>query len=161
MASKVTFNSKKLLRLQQDATLRGIEMLTFSFQKRLRKMLNKPGTGKTYRSGKNGKNTHQASSPGQPPAPRTGRLRDSWVAGRRKRIRKPGKVGISLTQGPSFQKAAKYAGALEYGVPSRGLKKRPFIKPTIKFFRGTRAQRIFSSVFKREIAKINQRGPHG
>ena len=159
MASKVTFNSRTLARLQQDAALRGIEMLTFSFQKRLRKMLNKPGTGKIYRVGKKG--THQASSPGKPPAPRTGRLRDSWVAGRRKKIRKPGKIGISLTQGASFAKAVKYARSLEYGDPSRNLKKRPFIKPTIKFFRGTRAQRIFASVFRREIAKINRRGPHG
>ena len=159
MPSKVVFNTVKLQRLQQDAAIKALQILTISFQKRLRKTLNKPGSGRIYRVGKTG--THQASAPGQPPAPRSGRLRDSWVAGRKRQIHKPGKVGIRLTQGSSFQKAVKYAYSLEYGDKSRRLKKRPFIAPTIKFFRGTRAQRIFASVFRREVAKINQRGPYG
>ena len=156
MASKVTFKTNKIRQMNQRATLKGLEALTFSFQRRVKKMLSKPGTGKK----KSGQKYAPSVSP-NPPAVQTNRLRNSWVAGRKKRTTRPGKVSILLSQGAGFADAAKYGYILEKGLGNLKGKKREFIKPTIKLFRGGRAQRIFSSVFRREIAKINQRGPHG
>jgi len=156
MASKVTFSTNKLKRLNQRATMKGLDALTFSFQRRVKKMLSKPGTGEK----KSGQDYAPSVSP-NPPAKQTGRLGNSWVAGRKKRKTGPGRVSIFLSQGASFADAAKYGYILEKGLGNLKGKKRPFIVPTIKLFRGQRAQRIFSSVFRREIAKINKRGPYG
>jgi hypothetical protein len=156
MASKVTFSTNKLNRLNQRATMKGLDALTFSFQRRVKKMLSKPGTGRK----RSGQNYAPSVSP-NPPAVQSGRLRNSWVAGRKKRKTRPGKVSIFLTQGAGFADAAKYGYILEKGLGNLKGKKREFIKPSIKLFRGGRAQRIFSSVFRREVAKINKGGPYG
>ena len=152
MASKVRFSSRKMRKQNTEAVYKGLDMLAFSFQRRLKKMLSKPGGGE-----KKPWHINAPSLEGQPPAKQTGRLGNSWSAGKRRRKVKFGKPVISLTQGTGFGEAVKYAAILE--DPKRH--NRPFIVPTVRLFRGSRAQRIFSSVYLKHLSRINRTGPHG
>lgn len=49
----------------------------FFVQDKIKERLNRPGTGKWYKS-KTGFGTHRASRPGEPPAPDRREYRDSW-----------------------------------------------------------------------------------
>lgn len=85
----------------------------------------KGGTGRTYRRGKNV--THRASSPGQPPAVDTGRLRSSitYEIGTQGRVL-VARVGTNV----------EYAKHLELGT-SR-MRPRPFLRPALAKVKGTR-----------------------
>jgi len=156
MASKVKFNSKSINRKNQEAVFKGLTILTFSFQKRLISTLSKPGTGVK----KSGDKYPPSVSP-NPPAVQTGRLRNSWKAGVKRKTKKRGNPMVIFNQGSGFGKAVKYAAILEKGGSKTFLKRRPFIKPTLHFFRGKRASTIFSSVFFKELKKLDKAGPHG
>tara|TARA_Y100000114_G_scaffold153949_1_gene174976 strand:- start:138 stop:608 length:471 start_codon:yes stop_codon:yes gene_type:complete len=156
MASRVRFSSRTISRLNEDAALKALNLLTIFFQKRLRKRLNKAGTGRLYPL-----NTVRSSTKDEAPAPQTGRLRDSWATGRREKIRMPDGVSIKLRQANGFGQAVKYARALEFGYAPNNLAPRRYIKKTIDSFRGRRGTGIFERFYRDEIRKINRSGPHG
>jgi len=156
MASRVKFSSRTISRLNEDAALKALNLLTIFFQKRLRKRLNKAGTGRLYPL-----NTVRSSTKDEAPAPQTGRLRDSWATGRREKIRMPDGVSIKLRQANGFGQAVKYARALEFGYAPNNLAPRRYIKKTIDSFRGRRGTGIFERFYRDEIRKINRSGPHG
>ena len=156
MPSKLIFRSFKVNRKNQAAVIKGLTILTFSFQRRLVSILNKPGTGQK-RSG----DSYPPSVSPNPPAVQSGRLLNSWKAGVKRRKKRRNNPMIVFNQGSGFGKAVKYAAVLEKGSSRRNLKKRPFIVPTLRFFRGKRASTIFSSVFLNELKKINKAGPYG
>jgi phage gpG-like protein len=93
------------------------------------KILQGAKTGREYKYGKNGKRTHVASAPGQPPANWTGNLARSIKA-------------ISAVENGGVWTAkvvanAPYAAALEFGTRSAGrsrrvvIEERPFLRPSV------------------------------
>jgi hypothetical protein len=56
---------------------RGLEAVGIELHASMVRMLSHPGTGRIYRS-RGGKAIHQASAPGQPPAPDLGEYRAAW-----------------------------------------------------------------------------------
>jgi len=81
---------------------------------------------------------HQASAPGQPPAPDTGTLKNSitWqVLRRNKRI--VGRIGTGLPQG----------AALEFGTKDGRIKARPYIRPVLRR-EAMKVQRLLGKGFR-------------
>jgi hypothetical protein len=78
-----------------------------------------PKSGRIYR--RPGGGSYQASAPGEPPAVRTGRLRDS--------ISEPRIAHSGNTVAGEIRIRAPYAGRLEFG---RGIAARPFVIPAIE-----------------------------
>lgn len=127
--------------------MNGLTATALVMQRSLRKSLSQRGTGRRYRvaRGRSGgrnlraRGWHQASSPGEPPAANTGALRRSWTIAPVKefqskqepegyqRMEQKGRSTIVYTFGSNL----KYARALEYGVPSRRLAARFYVRPTI------------------------------
>jgi hypothetical protein len=66
---------------------------------------------------------HQASAPGDPPAPDTGNLRKTIQLAKPQRVREATRIGWRIGI------AAVYARALEYGY--RRLLPRPYVKPVL------------------------------
>lgn len=82
----------------------------------IRDWLDRPGSGRIYGS-------HQASAPGEPPAPNTYKLRRS------------AKILYPKPQQPRVQvggRTAPYAAVLEKGSRSRNLLPRPYMRPALK-----------------------------
>jgi hypothetical protein len=156
MASRVQFSSKKIGNLNRTASLKALNLLTIFFQKRLRKRLNKAGTGRLYPG-----NKVRSSTKDEGPAPQQGRLRDSWTVGKRRKVRMRNGVSIKLRQADGFGQAVKYARALEFGYAPNNLEPRRYIKKTIDSFRGRRGTCIFERFYRDEFRKINRSGPHG
>lgn len=101
-------------------------------------LLSQPGHGRWYKSRK-GMGLHRASSPGEPPATDTNKLRGSIrtvnnSSGRRIRVR----VGTDT----------KYAPFLEYG--RRGMAPRPFMRPAFGLAR-SRMKRIMRAQLRRAV----------
>lgn len=86
----------------------------------IKQILSQPGGGRLYRRGGV---THQASLPGDPPAPDTGNLRQSVGF----QISGPGRVGIGVGAGASYWRF------LEFGT--RFIEPRPFLRPAVTFAR--------------------------
>lgn len=113
-----------------------------TFLKELKKNLSQKGSGRFYRStrtvwskgssrsggmiGRVRSKMHQASAPGEPPAPDTRRLKKS--ARISKRETHPWGARIRIEVGG---KKAPYAVPLEFGSRSRGLAPRPYMRPTV------------------------------
>lgn len=77
MASRVDINIALAQKVAMDAAERGVRAAVLDAEAITKTLLSQPGTGRIYSRGKNV--THQASAPGEPPAPDTGRLRASVV----------------------------------------------------------------------------------
>lgn len=86
-------------------------------EQQLKLELSQSGSGRVYHRGGV---VHQASAPGEPPAPDTGQLRASVQS-------------THLPDGSvEIRVQAPYAVALEYGAPERRLEARPFFRPAIR-----------------------------
>lgn len=110
-----------LARLEKKAAQR-VAALALELHAEIRENLSQKGSGRTYGS-------HQASAPGEPPAPDLGVLRNSvqavmvhpllWTVG----------VAGEIVHPESGSKMKVIAPALEFG--SRRLAPRPFIRPAL------------------------------
>lgn len=154
MASRADFNAEAIEVTLHRGISRGLNLITLSLQRRIKNKLSKPGSGKMY-------GNHQASAKGEPPAARTGNLRNSWtVAAKVSKPRMHGTV-MKMTYGPGMiGGAAKYAWALEYGhvYSDRVLDERPYVRPSIeRLERGGRAQTIMTGQVERAVAEANKR----
>jgi hypothetical protein len=108
----------------------------------IKKMLNHPGTGRIYRSaahrlGSRRKIMHQASAPGEPPAPDLGDLKRS--------------IGHEVVNGKlRVGTGLKRAAALEFGYiysnPHRVLKPRPFMRPSLAEAKKKMGEEVFSEI---------------
>lgn len=149
----------KVMQTARVGLVNGLLSFQLAMSRDLRARLSKAGTGRVYRVAKGkarGRNLraqgfHRASAPGNPPAVDTGRLRQSWAIGS---LTKKVEINASQTFGrgknQSTQELAvvqydydkngmrftygsnlKYARALEYGNLRRGLRSRPYVRPSI------------------------------
>jgi hypothetical protein len=97
---------------------RRVGQLALTLNNEIKVGLSQPGTGRVYR--KDGR-VHQASAPGQAPAPDQGELRRSWLV----RKLEPGTYRIASH--------LSYAAALEFGT--RRLAPRPYLRPAVERLR--------------------------
>ena len=91
----------------------------------IRETLNQPGSGRVYPS-RTGSGLHQASKPGEPPAPDTFELRKSG------RIEHHGVFPRTFARVVVGGPRAPYAPPLEFGSRDRKLLPRPFMAPSLK-----------------------------
>ena len=96
------------------------------FIKQLRKNLSQKGSGRMYPSRRTPGKKHQASAPGEPPAPDTRTLMKSARVGKRETF--PWGRRIRVQAGGE---KAPYAVPLEFGSRARNLAPRPFFRPTL------------------------------
>ena len=143
MSSKVVFKRKELNEVVRTALTSAVNMTALELQNKVRTVLNQKGTGTVYRL--KGGGTHQASAKGQPPAPRTGMLRNSWTVspiniGKNSSPRKQPNLDVKAgskeeitvlfkqsSQG-GFGSALRYAEILE--IPNK--LDRPYLLPSVK-----------------------------
>lgn len=87
-----------------------------------KRMLNHPGSGRWYKSAKGDGTMHQASAPGEPPAPDRTNLRES--------------IHVEKTEKPTQRRvvAGPHEGAvkLEFGKRSENLEPRPYMRPSLE-----------------------------
>lgn len=125
----VRIDLKVATNLSQAAVTRGVRAATIEAKALTIGELSKPGQGKTYRRGSI---THRASKPGDPPAPDTGRLRQSVQS---EVFATPdGALGVVSVN-------ASYAEHLELGTEK--MKPRPFIS-TVATKYADRLQAVFA-----------------
>lgn len=122
---RVEFNRQLARNVVSDAALRGVRFAVIEGQNLTRHVLGSEygqRTGKLYPRGKT--ETHQASAPGEAPAPDTGTLRRS--------------TQIEVFSGPSPRGVvtvnAEYAAALELGTEK--MAPRPFLSRVLNEFGG-------------------------
>jgi hypothetical protein len=115
--------------ISQEAVLRGVRAATIEAKTLTIDKLSQPGRGRTY---ERGTISHRASAPGDPPAPDTGRLRQSVQS---EVFSTPeGALGVVSVN-------ASYAEALELGTEK--IAPRPFISRVIAD-NGERLQAVFA-----------------
>lgn len=117
---KLTFHTKEVVKAIEDAAVRRITEATDEVRNVTLETLSGNRTGRTYRI-PGTKRTYTASSPGEPPAVATSRLRQdvkASVGAEGKKI--VGKVGTTL----------KYGKVLEKG--SYKMAPRPWLKPSFE-----------------------------
>lgn len=136
----------------QRAVVEGNNAFLLVLARSLRVQLGKRGSGRVYRVAKGrkrGKNLrargkHQASAPGEPPAPDTGTLRRSWQIGHEdNRVEKYAeenwmKIGI------------RFGSALHYARIDGGygrVKPRPYIEPTLRAIRDLHAVAMQRAIY--------------
>lgn len=100
--------------VSQAAAERGVRAVVLDAERVMKVMLSQPGSGRIYPRGKTG--FHRASAPGEPPAPDTGRLRNSVQT---EVFRAPGEVSGRVSVN------TEYAAALELGTEK--VKRRPYL----------------------------------
>lgn len=81
-------------------------------------VLGHEGGGRTYRKPSGG--SYSASSPGQPPARRTGALMGSW------------RPMVFRAYNPGLEGGTPYAGFMEYGTPGGMIAPRPYIDKIVE-----------------------------
>lgn len=114
MASRVDINIALAQKVAMDAAERGVRAAVLDAEAITKTLLSQPGTGRIYARGKTVQ--HQASAPGEPPAPDTGRLRNSIVTEvTRSNVEVVGIVAVNT----------EYAAKLELGTER--MKRRPFL----------------------------------
>tara|TARA_R100000654_G_C2671999_1_gene126207 strand:+ start:520 stop:996 length:477 start_codon:yes stop_codon:yes gene_type:complete len=155
MPSRIDFKREQIQKALIDGVETGLIKVSLSLQRRIKKKLDKPGSGRVYKYGKDNKGRHQASAPGEPPATRSGNLANSWTTARRRGPVRYNK-GIEIALRPAkVGGAAKYAWWLEYGT--KRMKPRPYIRPSVEQMnRNKRASKIVESQLVRHIAQANR-----
>jgi HK97 gp10 family phage protein len=105
-------------RLTAEAVERGVRAATSEAKRQTIEMLSQQGKGRAYKRGKT--KTHIASRPGDPPAPDTGRLRNSTQS----EVFRTGDGAIGIVSVNT-----EYARALELGTEK--IAPRPFLARTL------------------------------
>lgn len=131
MATRVEINFAIADKVAMDAAERGIRAVVLDAEAILKAdLLSRPGTGRIYTRGKSVE--HQASAPGEPPAPDTGRLRGSITT---EVIRGVGEVRGIITAN------TEYAAALELGTEK--MRPRPYLSRLVRDY-GARLRSTFA-----------------
>lgn len=129
MATRVDINMALAEKLAMDACERGVRAATIEARSIAVVLLSQPGTGRIYQRGKTVQ--HQASAPGEPPAPDTGRLRQSIQTEVVRGVREV--VGIVSAN-------TEYAAGLELGTEK--VRPRPYLSRIPREF-GDRLRSVF------------------
>lgn len=110
--AKVTVNLAALDRIATDKAVKGVQQAALRGEAILKAdLLSRPGTGELY-------GNHRASAPGEPPAPDTGRLRNSTAADQQVKVEGDAVTGRVVAN-------VEYAAALELGTERMAA--RPFL----------------------------------
>ena len=137
-------NSNKFIKKVEKANKTGLIAMSIAYREMVKNTLDTPPprTGRIYYDLK-GKSKHQASAPGEPPAPLTRSLINSinnkWLEGE--------KVSVVYSD-------SDYALELEFGAPFRDppLEARPFFKPTLDVYENQKQLvDLFAKAFKEEM----------
>lgn len=115
---------------------------------RIKRVLSTPGTGRMYRRpGASGPRAvlHRASSPGQPPAPDTGKYRSSWnwrlgTDARGDYV----EIGTNDKRGPWF----------EYGT--RRMKARPHLRPMVNTLRDEITDLVRKGIIEKQKGTVRR-----
>jgi phage gpG-like protein len=126
---RVDINIPLAMGVAHGAAERGVRAATEEARAQLVLMLSRPGSGKVYPRGKRAQ--HQASAPGEPPAPDTGRLRNSITT----EVFRTTDGALGLVSANT-----EYAAGLELGTEKA--KARPFISRVVAE-QGDRIRRVF------------------
>ena len=102
----------------------------------VRSQLNRPGSGRVYGRGRLGSKLHQASAPGEPPAPDTGKLRDSA------HVEQDGETLRVMVDGEN-------AAGLEFGSRAGKLAPRPFMRAALAAARARMTARFTATLRKK------------
>jgi phage gpG-like protein len=132
MATRVDIDMALAQKVALDAAERGVRAATLEARNIAVVLLSQPGTGRTYQRGKTVE--HTASSPGDPPAPDTGRLRASLQT---EVLRGPREVVGILSAN------TEYAAALELGTER--IRPRPYLSRIPREF-GSRLRMVFQKL---------------
>ncbi len=131
MTTRTTVNINLALaeNVSQQAVERGVRAATIDAKGLMIGILNQPGTGRAYQRKSV---THVASAPGEPPAPDTGRLRNSTQG--EVFATSDGALGVVSVN-------TEYAAALELGTDK--IAARPFISRLARDY-SARIQAVFA-----------------
>jgi HK97 gp10 family phage protein len=151
---KGVFNAKGIQKDMMVGIDKGLTMLALSMQRRIRKKLLRPGSGRHYYYGRNGSQHHQASAPGESPAALSGNLVNSWQAAKKVRPRTEGGKRVLRMFPAHVGSAVKYGWYLEFGT--KHIAARPYIEPTVSQM-SKHADKIFRSQLNIGVAKANRR----
>lgn len=130
VTTRIEINMALAQKVAMDAAERGIRAAVIDAEGIAKILLSQPGTGRIYQRGKTVE--HRASSPGEPPAPDTGRLRASITTEVVRGAREV--VGIVTAN-------TEYAAGLELGTEK--IKARPYLSRIPREF-GARLRQVFS-----------------
>lgn len=116
----------------------GLRLVGLELLRAVKLKLSHPGTGIIYQRGKH---KHQASAPGEPPAPDSGVLRNSMDMGT---------VGGVLRVGTGVE----YAPMQEFGTIQDGgyIAERPFMRPALAEVRGKMSE-VLKSFLRGEVRR--------
>lgn len=168
MPSKVMFDRKKVYQELRSACAEGMTFTLIEAQNILKgDILNREGTGKVYKR-KNGR-LHQSSAEGQPPAPDTGMLRNSFTIAPIVLKAKPTtqnnvKIVKNTSKLMTFSlrpsRAAGLGSAIVYGKILEDPTKlnRPFLKPLVKVLRARKVLqfRVSRAIRERSVLLAQQ-----
>lgn len=164
---KVRIETLKVQARLQEAALSAMAFSLIASSRFIKKTLSRPGTGRIYSVAKprtSGRNLrelgyHRASSPGQPPAVNTNRLRASWS------VESFGSRGDGFATVKQDAKRTVlrlgsnvvYARILEYGGNTgRGgrttIKPRPYLRTTLPVIAKT-VPKLFAEAIRRRFSK--------
>ena len=152
--TNVKFDEDKIMRALANGMIRGVNMISVQLNNNIVKRLNKKGTGIVY-SGNKGR---ASSKEGEPPAPQTARLRNSWNAKVKTRFnRQRGKVFSIVKQGAGAGSAVAYGAILELPKSENGLN-RPFLRGKEGAVNRTRpfADKVMRQQINAAIKKANR-----
>ncbi len=139
-----SFDKRVIVDAIVEGCKNGSQDVILQVQREIRRNLSQGGSGIWYWG-----NPARSSSPGEPPANQTGRLRDGWQA-QPKVFGKNRKIGWILSAGK-----VPYAAILEYGGyagrnRSVKIEERPYIMPAVEVVRD-KATDVFASYIRRAL----------
>lgn len=133
-------NLRTVLEAGEEGGEKALQVIGLEGVNQVRKLLSRPGTGRTYR--RRGA-VHVASAPGEPPAVDSGRLRSSYLyaTGR--------EGGFAMV---AIGTAVQYAPHLEYGT--RRMAARPHLRPAIDRLRLMIGPTVAREVSQAQVSKV-------
>lgn len=168
MPTEVHFDRKKIYAELRSACAEGLTFTLIEAQNILKgDILNRQGTGTVYK--RKGRRNHQASAKGQPPAPDTGLLRNSWTVSpialtpkpkdqNNVKIKQNKKTLMTFSLRPS--RAAGLGSAIVYAKILEDETKldRPFLKPLVKILKARKVLqfRVSKAIRLRSIKLAEQ-----
>jgi hypothetical protein len=164
--STFSFDAQALEDAIRDATTVALDKIAIDLQAEIRIILSRPGTGRVYRVAKGRRRGrtlrergfYRASAPGQPPAVRTGLLRNSWAVGRRDNVMDRSRQRDRRRPSLRLGSAVTYAALLETGTVRMAA--RPYVEPVVTEYvkRGRPQKRIADQITKVLAQAFRPRG---
>jgi len=159
MSASHNFSAEDIMQYNLKGIQRGLNIIMVELQIDMRLRLSHHGGGRKYVVTKSG-TIHQASAAGQPPAVRTGRLRNSVQTDKKNADNSLHALGTKAkgiygdVVALALTGLVPYARFLEYGT--KRMKPRPFIVPSLNAVR-PRAQQNISDQMLKSIALMKKR----